>query len=81
MNKLIHGIVRGNTIELSENLGLAEGQLVQIVVQPVDPLRSPGDGIRTSAGGLADQWTDQDDTILESIYHDRRRDADREIPA
>jgi len=81
MNKLIHGIVRGNTIELTENLGLAEGQVVQVVVQSINPPRSPGDGIRTSAGGLADQWTDQDNTILKSIYHDRRRDADREIPA
>ena len=51
MNKVIQGVIHGNTIELSENLGLADGQSVQVVVQAAEPPRPWGDGIRKSAGG------------------------------
>jgi hypothetical protein len=81
MTKIIQGVIRGNTIELNENPGLAEGQTVQVVVQPVEPSRPWGEGIRKSAGGLADQWTEEDEKILEEIYQDRKRDSHREIPA
>ena len=81
MNKIIQGVVHGNTIELSENPGLADGQSVQVVVKALEPTRSWGDGIRRSAGALADQWTEEDDKILEEIYLDRKRDSHGEIPA
>jgi hypothetical protein len=81
MNKIIQGVIHGNTIELSENPGLADGQSVQVVVQAVEPPRPWGEGIRNSAGALADQWSDEDDKILAEIYQDRRRDSHREIPA
>lgn len=72
MNKTIQGIIHGTTIELSENPGLAEGQTVQVVVQAVEPSRPWGEGIRHSAGALADQWTEEDDKILEEIHQDRK---------
>jgi hypothetical protein len=81
MNKTIQGIIHGSTIELSENPGFAEGQMVQVVVHPVEPARPWGGGIRRTAGALADQWTDEDDRILEEIYQDRKRDSHREMPA
>ncbi len=81
MNKILQGVIRGNTIELSENPGLAEGQTVRVVLQPVGPSQPWGEGIRKSAGGLADEWTEDDDRILEEIYRDRKRDSHREIPA
>jgi hypothetical protein len=81
MNKIIQGVIHGSTIQLSENPGLADGQSVQVVVQAVEPPRPWGEGIRKSAGALADQWTEEDDKILEEIYQDRKRDSHREIPA
>jgi hypothetical protein len=81
MNKIIQGVIHGNTIELSENPGLADGQSVQVVVQAVEPPRPWGEGIRKSAGALAGQWTEEDDKILEEIYQHRKRASHREIPA
>ena len=34
MTKLMHGIVHGRTIELSEDLGLSDGQSVDLIVMP-----------------------------------------------
>ncbi|MGD0897409.1 MAG: hypothetical protein ABR915_06200, partial [Thermoguttaceae bacterium] len=65
MNRIIQGVAHGTIIELSENLGLADGQAVEVVVQPIGPSRPVGEGIRKSAGGLADQWSKDDDKILE----------------
>jgi len=81
MSRIIQGVIHGKTIELSENPGLADGQSVQVVVQAAEPARPWGDGIRKSAGALADEWTEEDDKILQEIYQDRKRDSHREIPA
>ncbi|MGA2033651.1 MAG: hypothetical protein ABSG68_15460 [Thermoguttaceae bacterium] len=80
MNKSIPGVIRGNTIQLSENPGFLEGQAVEVVVQAVLPPRVFGEGILKSAGALASEWTEEDDRILEEIYQDRRRESNREIP-
>jgi len=48
---VIRGTVHGKTIELENELGLPEGQLVSLFVQPAG---TPGDGIRQSAGAWAD---------------------------
>lgn len=80
MNKVLHGIVHGQTIELREPAGLADGQEVEVVVRFSMPSRPWGEGIRRSAGGLADQWTVEDDRILEQIHEDRKRDTRPEIP-
>lgn len=37
MTKTVHGIVRGRTIELEEELGVAEGQDVEVQVKVVSP--------------------------------------------
>jgi hypothetical protein len=34
MTKLMHGIIHGKTIELSEDLGLSDGQAVDLIVMP-----------------------------------------------
>lgn len=75
VNKVMQGVIHGNTIQLRESPGLAEGQTVQVVVQPIEPSRPWGSGILKSAGALADQWTDEDDKILEEIHQDRKRDS------
>jgi len=86
MTKTIHGKVHGKTIELDEDLGVAEGQEVEIQVKILSarkklPGPPPGwqpDSARTVAGRLADSWTEEDDRILEQIYQERKRDSGRE---
>lgn len=80
MNKSIAGIIHGNTIELSENPGFLEGQAVEVVVLASLPPRVCSEGILRSAGALANEWTEEDDQILDEIYQDRKRESNREIP-
>ncbi len=77
--KTVHGIVHGKTIELAEDLGVAEGQEVEVQVKILQPTRTWGDGLRRCAGALADEWTEEDDRILSEIYQDRKRDTRKEI--
>ncbi len=37
MTRIIHGVVRGKTIALEEDLGLAEGETVEVTVRTVVP--------------------------------------------
>jgi hypothetical protein len=66
----IHGRVHGKTIELDEDLGMADGQYVEVQVKFVQPARKWGDGILSSAGG----WVNYPgmDAIMEKIHHDRK---------
>lgn len=72
MNKTIHGTIHGRTIELTEDLGLAEGQTVEVSVRTVPPIpgRTPGEGFLRTEGALADdpEWDD----IMEVIYQCRK---------
>ena len=70
MNKTIHGRVHGKTIELDEDLGVADGQAVELQVKVVPPDRPWGEGILRSAGGWADY--PEMDAIMERI-HDARK--------
>jgi hypothetical protein len=80
MSRIIHGVVHGNVIELREPPGVADGQEVEVIVRVPKAVRVWGDGIRNSAGGMAEFWTDEDDKILEEIYRERHNDRSREIP-
>ena len=88
MMKTVHGIVHGKIIQLDEDLGVAEGQKVELQVKTAQPRKvlprpppgwRPG-GTNTVAGLLAKSWTDEDDQILEEIYQDRKRSSSRETP-
>jgi hypothetical protein len=79
MTKTIHGRVHGKTIELDEELGVADGQEVEIQVKIIPAAKQWGEGLRRCAGALAEEWTEEDDRILEEIYQDRQRDSRREI--
>jgi hypothetical protein len=50
----MHGKVRGKTIEFDEDLGIADGEEVEVVVRPAKPKRPWGEGIKRSAGIAAD---------------------------
>jgi hypothetical protein len=80
MTRTIHGVVRGKTIELEENPGVAEGQEVEITIRSLPRQRPWGEGLRRCAGALAGVWTEDDDRILNEIHADRKRDTRGEIP-
>ena len=79
MTKTLHGQIRGRTIEVVEDLGLAEGQQVEIKLKIVPSTGTWGDGLRRCAGALANEWTDEDDRILEEIHKDRKRTSGRDL--
>ena len=80
MQKIIRGKIQGNTIQLEENPGFAEGQEVVGVVSAVGGKPDSENGLWRCAGALADEWTEEDDRILHEIYMDRKRDTRRDIP-
>jgi hypothetical protein len=80
MIKTVHGIVHGRTIEIDEDLGVAEGQQVEITVKTVPNPKQWGEGLRRSAGALANEWTEEDDRILAEIHRERKRDSQEKTP-
>ena len=88
MTKTLHGKVHGKTIELDEDLGVVDGQEVEVQVKMIGPkkrLPGPPPGWQparpsATAGLLADSSTEEDDRIIEEIYRDRKRETRREIP-
>jgi hypothetical protein len=79
MTKTMHGKVHGRTIELDEDLGVAEGQEVEVQVRVLHKsVQKPGDGFLRTEVALADDpyW----DAIMEEIYQERKRDTRKEIP-
>src|SRR5215470_91398 len=60
------GVVHGKIIELADETGLPNGQQVTIIIQPVSDTEvlagrlPPGEGIRRSAGGWADDAEELD---------------------
>jgi len=70
MNKPIHGIVHGKTIEFDEDIGIADGQQVEVRVQIVQPAQEWGQGILRSAGAW-EKYPEMD-AIMEQIYQKRK---------
>jgi hypothetical protein len=70
--KTIQGRIRGRTIELTEDSGLQDGQEVEVQVKAVPTQRAWGEGIRRSAGCMAD---DPDfEAVMQEIYQERKRE-------
>jgi hypothetical protein len=79
MTKTIHGKVHGRTIELDEDLGVAEGQEVEIQVRVIPNVaRTPGEGFLRTEGALADdtEW----DSIMEEIHQARKLERRPQSP-
>lgn len=72
MPKTIHGTVHGKTIELNDDLGIADGQEVEVQVTVVEATKTWGEGILRSAGGWAEY--PEMDAIMDSIQADRKRE-------
>lgn len=79
MTKTIHGKVHGKIIELDEDLGVAEGQEVEVQVKllPKSP-RTPGEGFLRTEGALANdtEW----DAIMAEIYQARKVERRPQTP-
>jgi len=67
MTKTLHGRVRGKTIELDEDPGVAEGQEVEVQVKVVEPPKSSQPAI---GPGLAEIYA-----ILGERYHSGHTDT------
>jgi hypothetical protein len=68
MTRTTHGKVHGRTIELDEDLGVAEGQEVEVQVKVIPRVtRTPGEGFLRTEGALADdpEW----DSIMDVSDH------------
>ena len=79
MTKTLHGKVHGRMIELDEDLGVAEGQEVEIQIKVISkPGSKTGEGFLRTEGALADdeEW----DGIMEEIYRARKLDRRPQIP-
>lgn len=70
MSKTVQGVVHGRTIELENDLGIADGQQVELQVRPIQAKAPWGEGIRRSAGGWADH--PEMDAIMETIHKERK---------
>ena len=70
MTRTIHGKVHGKSIELDEDLGVADGQEVEVQVKILQPASKWGEGIWRSAGGWADY--PELDAIMERIQQERK---------
>ncbi len=70
MMRTIHGNVRGRTSELDEDLGVAEGQEVEVQIKTIPQTQQLGDGVERTAGALADDpfW----DEIMEEVHNARK---------
>jgi hypothetical protein len=73
MTRILHGILHGKTVVLTEPpTGLADGQEVVVTVLGQVEQRQWGDGIRASAGGWATH--PELDAVFEQIAKDRKND-------
>jgi hypothetical protein len=70
MIKNLQGTAHGRTIELDEDLGVADGQKIEIQVKVVSPVASAGEGFLRTEGALADdeEW----DAIMAEIHQARK---------
>jgi hypothetical protein len=75
-NKVLRGIVHGQTIELQGDSGIADGEEVEVVVRRVvaKSTREPGEGLLRTEGALVDDphWDTIADELQEARKHERR---------
>ena len=79
VERLIHGKIRGRTIELVEDLRLPEGQEVEVLIRVVAKLPpKAGEGLLRTEGALADdiEW----DAIMEEIHQTRKLERQPQLP-
>jgi len=78
MGETLEGVIHGRTIELAVDPGLQDGDVVEVVIRRVKQSRTWGDGIRATAGALA-QMPPEYFTDLDEIVRERQGWPYREI--
>jgi hypothetical protein len=70
-NKVLRGVVHGNTIELREDTGLSDGAEVEVTLRPTAN-GDPGRGLASTEGALATdtEW----DAIMDDLHSLRREE-------
>lgn len=74
---VFRGIVHGKTIELDQELGLPEGQSVQVTVQPMPTATPTGEGLQRAFGGWSEDAEELDDFL--EWNRNQRKQGRREI--
>ncbi len=73
---IVKGVVHGKTIELQDEPGMPDGQVVSVVLRPALP---PGEGLRRSFGAWAQDAKDLPQFVKE-VYRDREDDRPEPTP-
>jgi len=76
MTKTFHGKVYGQTIHINEDLNLADGEDVEVVLRPTTTPSAWGEGIRRSAGAAAN--IPEFDDVFAQIEKERKSAKFRE---
>ena len=71
MSNVIEGTIRGKTIELATDTGLADGQAVQVIVKPLPSPEDQRAAILRTAGALA-HMPPEDFAVLDQIVRERQ---------
>jgi hypothetical protein len=74
----VKGVIHGKTIELAADPGLRDRETALVVIRRVKPARTSGEGIRRTAGALAQMPPEYFD-YLEEIVRERQRWPYREV--
>lgn len=77
MTRTVQGVIHGRSIELDTDLGIADGQRVEVVVTPAPSRRPWGEGILRSAGVAAD--VPGFDEAFEQIQRERDLSISRDL--
>lgn len=77
MSNVIEGTIRGKTIELATDPGLADGQAVRVIVKPIPTPEQQREAILRTAGSMAND--PEFDVAMAQIERDRRSAQYREI--
>lgn len=75
---VIQGVIHGKTIELTTDPGLPDGVTVEVVVRQTKSTEEWGEGLRRSAGSLADEPQETFDA-LDRIIAERKNMKYREF--
>ena len=71
MTRTLRGVIHGRTVELRKDLGVPDGQPVEITIRTVASPKPSGEGLRRCAGVFPADWTDEDHRFMEDIHRER----------